>query len=335
MASAQIGLTFRSEPDDGQMQRLALAANAFDFATLGVWDDLGDHAPWQMLAALARLDGSARVGPSCLALPKYVALDGIVSEITRLNQLRPGRVFLGVTGGAWLEQVGLERATPARMREAIAAIRYLLARRTEGFSGRHYRLAPGFALNFETPRDAVPLLIGAWGEQMAALAGEIADEVKVGGSANPLMASTIRARVALGAEPATRRAEDVGVVLGAVTVVDEDREAALRRLRPRAAVYIDVIGANDPTAVRDFPEELATIRAAVRKGDLDEAARNLPDVLLRRFAFVGAPADVIAQAEAAFAAGATRVEFGSPHGIDDLQGIELLGKRVLPYFAGN
>jgi 5,10-methylenetetrahydromethanopterin reductase len=32
-------------------------------------------------------------------------------------------------------------------------------------------------------------------------------------------------------------------------------------------------------------------------------------------------------------AGARRVEFGSPHGLDAEEGVRLLGERVLPRFA--
>jgi 5,10-methylenetetrahydromethanopterin reductase len=52
--------------------------------------------------------------------------------------------------------------------------------------------------------------------------------------------------------------------------------------------------------------------------------------VLSRFAFAGTPADVAAQAEAVFDAGALRVDFGTPHGIDEWQGVELLCREVLP-----
>jgi 5,10-methylenetetrahydromethanopterin reductase len=333
MTQREIGLSFRAEIDPARMQRLAATANRYDFATLGVWDDLGDPPPWPLLAALAQVPGNARVGPSCLALPKYPALDGVAGELTRLDRLRPGRVFAGLAGGAWLEQVGLERARAEHMREAVAVLRYLLANRVEGFAGVHYRVTAGFKLHYSTPAEPVPIMIGAWGSQMAAVAAEVADEVKIGGSANPLMASIMRKRLGAGGSGSQRAHDEVAIVLGAVTVVSEDGAAARRLARRRAAVYIDVIGANDPTVRRDYPAELAAIRAAVVAGDIDAAVASLPEGLLRRFAFAGTPGDVIAQAEAAFAAGATRVEFGSPHGFDEVDGIELLGQRVLPYFA--
>ena len=333
MTEGRIGLSFRAELDPDRIQRLAAVANRYDFATLGVWDDLGDPPPWPLLAALAQESGNARVGPSCLALPKYPALDGVAGELTRLSGLRPGRVFVGLTGGAWLEQVGLERARAGRMREAVAILRYLLAHRVDGFAGAHYRVAADFKLNFRTPPEPIPVLIGAWGPRMAAVASEVAAEVKIGGSANPLMAPIMRKRLDAAGSQVQRAGHEVAIVLGAVTVVSEDREAALRLARRRAAVYIDVIGANDPTVRRDFPEELWAIRAAVAAGDIDAAVASLPDGLLRRFAFAGTPIDVIAQVEASLAAGAARIEFGSPHGLAEVKGIELLGERVLPYFS--
>jgi 5,10-methylenetetrahydromethanopterin reductase len=33
-------------------------------------------------------------------------------------------------------------------------------------------------------------------------------------------------------------------------------------------------------------------------------------------------------------AGANRVEFGTPHGLNSPDGIRLLGEKVLPYFEG-
>src|SRR6185437_14697461 len=111
--------------------------------------------------------------------------------------------------------------------EAATVSRYLLEKRDDGFRGEYYSVQPGFRVNYPTPQTRVPLLIGGWGERMAALAGEIADEIKIGGSANPLIVDIIRKRVNVGIESAKRKPDDVGIVLGAVTVVDKDREKAL------------------------------------------------------------------------------------------------------------
>ena len=52
--------------------------------------------------------------------------------------------------------------------------------------------------------------------------------------------------------------------------------------------------------------------------------------MLDLFAFAGSPERIAEQAEALFEAGADRVEFGTPHGLDERRGVELLGASVLP-----
>jgi 5,10-methylenetetrahydromethanopterin reductase len=108
----------------------------------------------------------------------------------------------------------------------------------------------------------------------------------------------------------------VRIVVGAVTVVDEDGVAARRLARERAALYFPVVAELDPTL--DLPEGLVE---AVR-----EAGAPIPDDLLDRFAFSGTPEQVAAQAEALYDAGAHRVEFGTT----SESVIKLLAERVLP-----
>ena len=84
----------------------------------------------------------------------------------------------------------------------------------------------------------MPLLIGTWKPRMAALAGEIASEVKIGGCANPDMVRLMREWIGN---------DDVGIVVGAVTVVDEDGDVARAHARQKVEMYLEVVGANDPT----------------------------------------------------------------------------------------
>jgi 5,10-methylenetetrahydromethanopterin reductase len=139
----------------------------------------------------------------------------------------------------------------------------------------------------------------------------------------------MRERIAVGAAKANQDAHTVGIVLGAVTVVDEDGAAARRRAKEEVALYLPTVAGLDPTLEVD-PELLARMTAAVQRGDRQAAAALISDDLLRPFAFAGTPDEVIAHAEAIFAAGASRVEFGTPHGLTDARGIQLLGERVLP-----
>jgi 5,10-methylenetetrahydromethanopterin reductase len=72
------------------------------------------------------------------------------------------------------------------------------------------------------------------------------------------------------------------------------------------------------------------LRELAARYDYEGAAALVSDELLRRFAFAGTPAEVAEQAHALIAAGADRVEFGTPHGLTPETGVRLLGEQVLP-----
>ena len=192
-----------------------------------------------------------------------------------------------------------------------------------------YRLAPGVRLRGAWPGRVPPLLLGAWGPRGAALAGEIADEIKVGGSANPLVAALVRERVRSSASACGRPSDAVRVVLGAVTVVDRDGAAARRLARTEVAKYLAVVASLDETAV--LPAGLAgRVRDLVAAGADAAAGLLIPDDVLDLFSFSGTPEQVAGQAQRVLDAGAGRVDFGGPHGLTDFSGVELLGREVLP-----
>ncbi|HWE81066.1 MAG TPA: hypothetical protein VG265_05425, partial [Gaiellaceae bacterium] len=90
-----------------------------------------------------------------------------------------------------------------------------------------------------------------------------------------------------------------------------------------------VVAALDPTLELD-PAFLAALGARVEAGDGDGAARLISDQVLDLFAFSGTPAAIAVQVEALFDAGARRIDFGTPHGIAERAGVELLVREVLP-----
>ncbi len=178
----------------------------------------------------------------------------------------------------------------------------------------------------------MPLLLGAWGPRGAALAGRIAGEIKVGGSANPDMVPVMRERLLVGASRIGRDVAEIGVVLGAVTVVDTDGEAARARARTEVAMYLAVVAELDPTVA--LPDGLvAEVGRLVDAGRDEEAGTLIPDDVLDRFAFSGTPEQVARQAQSLIDAGVRRVEFGTPHGLTDDRGVELLGTEVLPLLS--
>jgi 5,10-methylenetetrahydromethanopterin reductase len=123
----------------------------------------------------------------------------------------------------------------------------------------------------------------------------------------------------------SRRDTAIGMCLGAVTVIDHDRDRARAIARREVAPYLKIVASLDPTADAQWLRRIANT-------DADTVALATPDEMLDRFAFAGTPADIVRQVENIFAAGATRVEFGTPLGPDPISAIRLLGERVLPAF---
>jgi 5,10-methylenetetrahydromethanopterin reductase len=307
----EVGLGLQGSKAPEEYATIARLAEQYGFDVLTVFSDLMYQPAIVPLMVAALNTVRLRLGPACLN-PFTLHPVEIASQIAALDLASHGRAYLGLARGAGLEKIGIGRTRPVRaLREAAEMIRLLLAGHPGGYQGDVFFMAPGTRLQFEVERRHVPLLIGTWSPTTAALAGEIADEVKIGGSANPAMVKRMREFVEVGTKRAGRSPDDVAIVVGAVTVVAEDGAAARRLARSAVAMYLDVVGRLDPTT--EVP-----------------AAGTISDDTLDRFAMAGTPEQVADQAAALFEAGAGRVEFGSPHGLTEEEGIRLLGERVLP-----
>jgi 5,10-methylenetetrahydromethanopterin reductase len=326
---AEFGVAFQTDKPAGGYAPLAAAAEAHGFDVVSVFADLLYQPPLPALLEMARATSRVRLGPACLN-PYTLHPYEIAGQAAALDAASGGRGYLGLARGAWLDAVGLAQPRPlARLRESAAVIRVLLSGDQAGFAGELFTLAPGTRLRYPPPARVPPLLLGAWGPRGTALAGEIADELKVGGTASPAVIRQARRRADAASVTAGRPAGRVRVVAGAVTVVAEDGAAARRLARSQVAMYLAVVGPLDTTG--ELPGGLPSrVAALVRAGDDEAAGALIPGDVLRRFAFCGTPEQVAEQAREVIDAGAGRVDFGTPHGLTDDEGVRLLGTRVLP-----
>jgi 5,10-methylenetetrahydromethanopterin reductase len=261
---------------------------------IGVFHDLLYQPAIAPLLLIAQATERIRLGPAALN-PWTLHPVEIAGQVASLDLASRGRAFLGLANGAWLDRLGLEQERPVQaMREAIEVVRRLLAGDRSGFRGERFTLEPGAGFEYEPLRRRVPLMLGTWRPRMAALAADVADEVKVGGCANPAMVRQMRGWLGR---------DEVGVVIGAVTVVDRDGDRARDIARKKVAMYLEVVGDLDPTLGDGEPP-------------------------LEAFVLAGTPAEVVVHVEALAAAGLKRVEFGDPVGLD------LLLDEVVPALRG-
>ncbi len=326
----EISIAFQTDKTAAQYIALAQLVNLYAFDAVSVYCDVPYHPPFPPLMLMAPHIERARIGVAAVPPSRIHPVD-IAAQTALLSELARGGVYVGLARGAWLADHAIHEHQPAlqAIREAVDILRYFLSGQQGGYQGRVYRLAPHVRAPYPLPDRPVPVLIGTWGQRLAALAGEIADEVKVGGSANPDLVPVIRRSIAAGETRANRPPETVGLVFGAVSVVDEDRESARLAARRSVALYLPVVAGLDPT-ISVEPDLIDRLRALANQGDWHAAARLISDDLLDRFAFSGSPHDLIEHASRLFAAGASRVEFGTPHGLESAAGIRILGEQVIP-----
>ena len=329
----ELSIAFQTDKPLAAYGPLAAQAEAYGFDAVTVYNDMLYQPAWLPLLEMARATQRVRLGVAAVN-PFTCHPINIAGNIALIDEAAGGGAYLGLARGAWLDFVGVQPSQPvAALAEALRCVRHLLRLDPAPLAGDFFPLAGGDALRWPILRADIPFLLGSWGVQaIRAGIAEIA-EVKIGGSANPAVAPHFRCVIDDAARQVGRAGAEIGIVIGAVCVVDEDGAAARALARREVALYLPVVAGLDPTVTID-PDLLVRLRTAAAQYDFATAAALISDDLLRRFAFAGSPAAVADQAAELFAAGAARVEFGTPHGLTAANGLHLLGTAVLPRLRG-
>jgi 5,10-methylenetetrahydromethanopterin reductase len=290
----EFGLGLQAGTTVEHYERAARRAEAAGFDVLSAYHDVLFQPAIFPLLTMARVTERVRLGPAALNAGTLHPVE-IAGLTAALDVASNGRAYLGLVTGSGLAQLALDERRPlTRLREAVEVVRRLLARDVSGFAGELFTLEPGAGLEYEPLRAQVPLLIGTWRPRAAAFAATVADEVKIGGTANPELVRLMRSWLG---------PDGPRIVVGAVTVVDEDGAAARARAAAEIESYLDVLGSLDRTL------------------ELRSGERPPPE----KFVLAGTPREVVAQVRTLVEAGASRVEFGVPDGR-----LDLLYERVVP-----
>ena len=173
------------------MRDAARAAEDSGFDGIWTWDhlrsDRGGAPPpegWTVLSALAEVTSQVMLGP--LVLNVANRHPGVLANMAAtLQEVSGGRLLLGLGAGGGkqmtyaVEQLALGRPVPGdavRARQVVEAcevIRRLWSGDRTDFDGRHFQLrAPQ---GYLAPHPAPPIIVGAFGERMARVAGEAGD----------------------------------------------------------------------------------------------------------------------------------------------------------------
>jgi 5,10-methylenetetrahydromethanopterin reductase len=256
-----------------------------------------------VLAACAAATNRVQLGPM-VTNPYSRHPAALATAIASVHELAAGRAFLGIGVGAGLEPLGIAYARPVRtLREALIAIRGLLAGEQVAFAGDVFRL-DGAAL-LCPPATPIPIAIGTRSPAVMRLAGELADTALVGARyLSPAVAEQYRTWLAEGAARVGRDLVAVEIAPRMTLCVSQDGALARRSVKRYVAHYLTLVRPDD---LHVDDERLRAIEAALGRAtgwyfdhdrvDPPELDALVTDEMVDRYAIAGTPEECLPHVE--------------------------------------
>ncbi|HLJ69113.1 MAG TPA: LLM class flavin-dependent oxidoreductase [Chloroflexota bacterium] len=213
----------------------------------------GFEAVWQAESRLVR-DAIVPMAAFAAVTDRIKVGSGVINNWTRnaaiiaatfstLDDLAPGRILCGI--GAWWDplaaNVGVQRRKPLQaMREVVESVRRLLAMETVSYQGEFVQLNNveiDIVHGDRSPKN-VPIYIGATGDRMLELGGEIADGVLLNYLVSPRYNERALDCIERGARRAGRTVDQVDRPQLVVVSMDRNRERALDNARELVTQYL-------------------------------------------------------------------------------------------------
>ncbi|MBI5878584.1 MAG: LLM class flavin-dependent oxidoreductase [Chloroflexi bacterium] len=271
----------------------------------------GFEAVWQAESRLVR-DAIVPMAAFAAVTSRIKIGSGVINNWTRnigllaatfltLDDLAPDRILCGI--GAWWDplarNVGIERKKPLKaMRETIDVMRRLLAMERVTFHGEFHHV-DGIELDVVHGRRAprnVPFYIGATGDAMMEMAGEMADGVLLNYCVPPEYNTNALERLTAGAHKAGRTLDQIDRPQLVVCSVDRDHGRAVQAAKELLTQYL----AQQPHIAKASGTSDAVVQRIqsilgwpATKEQIHAAMQFVPDDLIERITASGTPNEVI------------------------------------------
>lgn len=272
-------------------------------------EEHGFEAVWQAESRLVR-DAIVPMAAYAAVTNRIKVGSGVINNWTRnigllaatfltLDDLAPNRIICGI--GAWWDplarNVGIERRKPlTAMKETIQILRKLLNMERVTFHGEFHHV-DGIELDVvhgrREPRQ-VPIMIGATGDQMLELTGEIADGVVLNYCVPPEYNIKALELLEKGARKSGRNPNDLDRPQLIVCSVDLDHDKAIDSTRMLLTQYL----AQQPHIAKASgvsPEVVTQIQSILgwpaTKEQIQKAKHLVPEELIIRITASGTPTE--------------------------------------------
>lgn len=275
----------------------------------------GFEAVWQAESRLVR-DAIVPMAAYAAVTERLKVGSGVINNWTRnigllaatfltLDDLAPGRIICGI--GAWWDplarNVGIDRRKPlTAMRETVEVLRSLLNMERVTYHGE-FVYVDGIELDVvhgrREPRD-VPIMIGATGDKMMELTGEIADGAVLNYCVPPDYNVRALELLEAGAKRSGRTLEDIDRPQLVVCSVDLDHDRAIDTTRELLTQYL----AQQPHIAKasgvsdDVVAQIQSILGwPATKEQIKQAKHFVPEDLIYRITASGTPEEARAKVE--------------------------------------
>jgi len=278
-------------------------------------EDRGFEAVWQAESRLVR-DAIVPMAAYAAVTENLKVGSGVINNWTRnigllaatfltLDDLAPGRIICGI--GAWWDplakNVGIERKKPlTAMKETVLVLRRLLAMEHVTFHGEFVHVDDielDVVHGRREPRH-VPIMIGATGDQMMELTGEIADGVVLNYCVPPEYSDKALELLANGAKKAGRSFDEIDRPQLIVCSVDHDHDRAIETTKMLLCQYLAQqphIAKASGVAQEVVTNIQATLGWPATKEQIDKAKHFVPDELVQRITASGTPGEARTKVE--------------------------------------
>jgi 5,10-methylenetetrahydromethanopterin reductase len=229
----------------------------------------------------------------------------LAATFLTLDDLAPNRIICGI--GAWWDplasNVGIKRRKQlTAMRETVEVMRRLLNMERVTFHGEFHQVE-GIELDVvhgrREPRN-IPIMIGATGDQMMELTGEIADGAVMNYCVPPEYNDNALELLAKGLKKSGRKLEDFDRPQLIVCSVDEDHDKAIEYTKELLCQYL----AQQPHIAKasgvsqEVIQEIQSILGwPATKEQINKAMHLVPDELVDRITASGTPIEARAKVE--------------------------------------
>ncbi len=265
-----------------------------------------------MMGAIAAITTRVKIGSGVLPFwPRNVAT--LAATYSTLWEMSEGRIICGL--GAWWEpitsKVGIRRVKPLQaMREYVQVLRRLFAREVVTWHSEFINLdeVELDVIHGDTAPRPIPIYIGATGDKMLELTGEIADGAVLNYMVSPAYIRTAVGHLRTGAERVGRTLADIDRPELIVVSMDEDRARALDLARELLVQYLGqephIMKASGVSQdLLDQVHEVLTWPTTKEK--VQKAMHLVPDDIVQMVTASGTPDECVAKVKEYIAAGCT------------------------------